>query len=185
MKVKLSLKEWVAIGVAMCFVAYSLFGGDIMSLFGNNNKNIMVDENSVNVVGDTNENVGEVAVDNDVVTNNPVSRNGVVINDLVVGKGAAIATGKMVALHYILSLQDGTVLQNSKDFGQPFVFTYGVDSLIQGWNIGIEGMRVGGTRTIVIPPELGYGAQQAGPVPPNSTLVFTIELLDVTDVPNQ
>ncbi len=179
MKVKLSKKEWLAIAVAVAFVGYTLFGGEVSRLFQNNNNNNMTLDSNSNVSGET----------SDTPTNEankaPVNRNGVIINDLVIGTGFEIAPGKLASVHYILSLQDGTVLQNSKDFGQPFQFTYGVDSLIQGWDIGIAGMKVGGTRTIVIPPELGYGSVAQGPVPANSTLVFTIELLDLADVPNR
>ncbi len=184
MKVKLSTKEWIAVAVAVVFVAYSLFGSNIISLFDNNNTNIAMTEEVKNT--EVNSNVDTApAEQKPAPTKNSISRNGVIINDLVVGTGPEIAVGKAVAVHYILSLQDGTVLQNSKDFGAPFRFVYGVDSMIQGWQIGIAGMKAGGTRTIVIPPELGYGAQQAGPVPANSTLVFTIELLEVSDVQAQ
>jgi len=105
----------------------------------------------------------------------------VIINDLVAGSGDEASSGKLLKVHYILSLQDGTVLQNSKDFGQPFQFTLGNGEVIPGWEIGLQGMKVGGTRTIIIPPELAYGAQQAGPIPANSTLIFTVELVDVAD----
>ena len=156
---KLSIKEWVGVAVAVLFVGYTLFGGDIMRLFQKNSMN----DNSQPAAAGLN-NVG-----------------GVMINDIVVGSGAEVKTGQTVSVHYILSLSDGTVLQNSKDFGQPFVFVLGAGQVIPGWEQGFKDMKVGGVRTIVIPPELGYGAQQAGPIPPNSTLVFTVELLDATD----
>lgn len=159
---KLSKKEWVAVAVAVVFVGYTLFGGNIMSLF---QKNLM------------NQNSASVA--NSQSTNN----NGVIINNVVVGQGAEVKTGQLVSVHYILSLSDGTVVQNSKDFGQPFKFTLGAGQVIPGWEQGFTGMKVGGVRTIIIPPELAYGSQQAGPIPPNSTLVFTIELIDATDAP--
>lgn len=161
---KLSKKEWVAVAVAVVFVGYTLFGGNIMSLF---QKNLM-SQNSASVVN-----------------SQPSNNNGVIINDVVVGQGVEVKTGQSVSVHYILSLSDGTVIQNSKDFGQPFKFTLGAGQVIPGWEQGFVGMKIGGVRTIVIPPELAYGSQQAGPIPPNSTLIFTIELLDATDVPNQ
>jgi FKBP-type peptidyl-prolyl cis-trans isomerase FkpA len=153
---KLSLKEWVAVGAGVLFVGYSLFGGDIMNLF---NRNM------------TNQNETAAAVNSNV--------NGVIINDINVGSGEELVMGKRATLHYILSLSDGTTIQNSRDFGTPFSFTLGVDKLIPGWEQGVLGMKEGGVRTIVIPPELGYGAAGQGPVPPNATLVFTIELLSV------
>jgi FKBP-type peptidyl-prolyl cis-trans isomerase len=155
---KLSKKEWVAVAVGVALVAYTLFGSSIAGLF-KLNKNSMNDDSS------------------SVVTNTQNS-GGVIIKDVIVGTGAEVKSGNMVSVNYILSLSDGKVLQNSKDFGQPFKFTLGAGQVIPGWEQGFAGMKVGGTRVITIPPELGYGAQQAGPIPPNSTLIFTIELLD-------
>lgn len=157
---KLSKKEWVAVSVGVVLVAYTLFGGNIMSLFQKGNMN----DNSLAATASSNS-----------------SNNGVTINDILVGQGVEVKPGQLVAVNYILALSDGTVVQNSKDFGQPFKFTLGAGEVIPGWEMGFAGMKVGGVRTITIPPELAYGANQAGPIPPNSTLVFTIELLDVTD----
>jgi FKBP-type peptidyl-prolyl cis-trans isomerase len=162
----LSKKEWIAVAAAVVFVGYTLFGGNIMSLFQTNSMN----QNS------------EAAV---VSSNSSNSSSQVVVNDISIGNGATIKKGQLVSAHYILSLSDGTVVQNSKDYGQPFQFTFGAGEVIPGWEQGLAGMKVGGVRTIIIPPELGYGANQAGPIPPNSTLIFTIELLDVTDVAPQ
>ncbi|OHA86599.1 MAG: hypothetical protein A3A96_01870 [Candidatus Zambryskibacteria bacterium RIFCSPLOWO2_01_FULL_39_39] len=160
----LSKKEWVAVSVGVIFVGYTLFGADIMSLF---QKNTMSDDSLAATVASN------------------FSNNGVIINDIVVGQGALVRQGQLISVHYILSLSDGTVIQNSKDFGVPFQFTLGAGEVIPGWEQGFTSMKVGGVRTIVIPPELAYGSQQAGPIPPNSTLVFTIELLDATDVTPQ
>jgi FKBP-type peptidyl-prolyl cis-trans isomerase len=163
---KLSKGEWVAVAAAIVFVGYTLFGNNIMSLFQQNT----MSENSLGAAASANP------------SNN---NNGVITNDVTVGQGPEVKTGELVSVNYILSLSDGTVIQNSKDFGQPFKFTLGAGEVIPGWEMGFDGMRVGGVRTIVIPPELAYGNNQAGPIPPNSTLVFTIELLDATDVPPQ
>ena len=95
------------------------------------------------------------------------------------GSGAEAKVGDTVSVNYILTLADGTVIQNSKDFGSAFAFTLGAGEVIPGWEQGFDGMKVGGIRTIIIPPDLAYGSDQVGPIPPNSTLVFTIELLDV------
>lgn len=161
----LNKKEWIAVSVGIVFVAYTLFGGDIMNLFQK---------------GTTSDN--SLA---STVRANPANNNGVIINDVLVGQGAEVRPGQLVNVNYILALADGTVIQNSKDFGQTFKFTLGANEVIPGWEMGFAGMRVGGVRTITIPPELAYGANQAGPIPPNSTLVFTIELVDVTDVAPQ
>ena len=88
--------------------------------------------------------------------------------------------GDTVQIHYTGWLDDGTKFDSSLDRGQPFVFTLGANEVIRGWDLGVEGMQVGGKRKLTIPPELGYGASGAGDaVPPNATLVFEVELLSI------
>lgn len=97
--------------------------------------------------------------------------------DLVPGTGAAVAQGATVTAHYTGALaKDGTIFQSSKDTGQPF--TAPLSNVIPGWQEGMVGMKVGGTRRIVIPAEQAYGAQATGNIPANSDLVFDIELID-------
>jgi FKBP-type peptidyl-prolyl cis-trans isomerase len=100
------------------------------------------------------------------------------MEDLVVGKGAAVKNGDVVSVHYTGTLLDGTKFDSSKDRGQPFT-TPIPGRVIQGWNRGIPGMKVGGKRKLTIPSSLGYGPQGQGKIPPNATLIFEIELLDV------
>ncbi|MCB1955871.1 MAG: FKBP-type peptidyl-prolyl cis-trans isomerase [Rhodocyclaceae bacterium] len=107
--------------------------------------------------------------------------NGLVIEDLVAGNGDTAESGKTVSVHYTGWLTDGTKFDSSKDRNQPFSFPLGAGYVIKGWDQGVQGMKVGGTRKITIPPELGYGARGAGGViPPNATLVFEVELLGVS-----
>ena len=102
------------------------------------------------------------------------------IEDVVVGTGAEAAKGKLVSVHYTGWLTDGKRFDSSKDRGQPFQFGLGRGQVIKGWDDGVQGMKVGGKRKLTIPPEMGYGAAGAGGViPPNATLVFEVELLDV------
>jgi FKBP-type peptidyl-prolyl cis-trans isomerase len=102
------------------------------------------------------------------------------VEDVVVGTGAEASQGKVVSVHYTGWLTDGKKFDSSKDRGQPFQFPLGGGQVIQGWDQGVQGMKVGGKRKLTIPPELGYGAQGAGGViPPNATLVFEVELLGV------
>jgi peptidylprolyl isomerase len=99
--------------------------------------------------------------------------------DTQVGTGAEAVAGKKVTVHYTGTLTDGTKFDSSLDRGQPFSFTLGAGQVIKGWDQGVAGMKVGGKRQLTIPPDLGYGAQTVGTIPPNSTLKFDVELLGV------
>ena len=102
------------------------------------------------------------------------------IEDEKVGDGVEAVGGKTVAVHYTGWLTNGTKFDSSVDRGQPFEFRLGAGQVIQGWDKGVAGMKVGGKRKLTIPPEMGYGARGAGGViPPNATLVFDVELLGV------
>ena len=104
--------------------------------------------------------------------------------DLVVGTGADATSGQKVTVHYTGWLTDGVIkgrkFDSSKDRGDPFVFPLGQGHVIKGWDEGVQGMKVGGTRLLTIPASLGYGSRGAGGViPPNATLLFEVELLGV------
>jgi FKBP-type peptidyl-prolyl cis-trans isomerase FkpA len=118
------------------------------------------------------------------MTTNP---SGLQYEDTVPGSGAEAVAGQRVKVHYTGWLYDPTAAKergkkfdSSKDRGDPFVFGLGQGQVIRGWDEGVAGMKVGGTRVLTIPPEMGYGARGAGGViPPNATLVFEVELLGV------
>jgi rhodanese-related sulfurtransferase len=102
------------------------------------------------------------------------------ITDITKGTGEQADVGETVVVHYTGWLMDGTKFDSSHDRNQPFSFTLGERRVIPGWEQGVEGMKVGGKRELIIPPELGYGARGAGSViPPNATLKFEVELLEV------
>lgn len=101
------------------------------------------------------------------------------IDDVKVGTGAEAVPGKTVTVHYTGWLTDGTRFDSSHERGEPFTFSLGAGQVIPGWEQGVAGMKVGGTRILVIPPDMGYGEQGTGPIPPNATLVFQVDLLAV------
>jgi peptidylprolyl isomerase/FKBP-type peptidyl-prolyl cis-trans isomerase FkpA len=102
------------------------------------------------------------------------------MEDLKVGTGAEAGPGKKVTVHYTGWLTNGTKFDSSKDHGMAFSFEIGAGEVIKGWDQGVTGMKIGGTRRLTIPPGLGYGARGAGgAIPPNATLVFDVELLGV------
>lgn len=106
--------------------------------------------------------------------------SGLYFQDLQEGAGDTAQAGARVTVHYTGWLTDGSKFDSSVDRHEPFQFTLARGEVIQGWDEGVQGMRVGGTRKLVIPPHLGYGARGAGGViPPNATLVFDVELLAV------
>ncbi|AJC17499.1 MULTISPECIES: FKBP-type peptidyl-prolyl cis-trans isomerase [Pandoraea] len=106
--------------------------------------------------------------------------SGLQYEDLQVGDGAEATPGKTVTVHYTGWLTDGKKFDSSKDRNDPFAFVLGGGMVIRGWDEGVAGMKVGGKRKLIIPAELGYGARGAGGViPPNATLVFEVDLLDV------
>ena len=106
--------------------------------------------------------------------------NGLIIEDLIIGVGSTAEKYSIVTVDYTGKLQDGTVFDSSQRIGQePLRFTLGVGQVIDGWDQGVIGMKVGGQRKLKIPPELGYGSQDKGVIPPNSTLIFEVELLEV------
>lgn len=110
--------------------------------------------------------------------------SGLQIQDVVVGTGAEAVAGKQVSVHYTGWLyvdgKAGKKFDSSKDRGRPFGFELGGGRVIRGWDEGVVGMKVGGTRNLLIPPDLGYGDRGAGgAIPPGATLLFEVELLGV------
>ena len=105
--------------------------------------------------------------------------NTVTVTNNIEGKGEEILLHSKILVHYTGKLEDGTVFDSSYDRGQPFSFQIGLRQVIEGWEQGLLGMKVGGKRKLTIPPELGYGSRDNGPIPANSTLIFEIDLLGI------
>ena len=109
-----------------------------------------------------------------------VLADGIQITNIIEGDGTEIVKHSKIQVHYTGKLQDGTKFDSSLDRGEPFTFQIGLRQVIEGWEIGLMGMKVGGKRTLVIPPELAYGDRGAGDlIPPNATLTFDVEIVDV------
>jgi FKBP-type peptidyl-prolyl cis-trans isomerase FkpA len=109
-----------------------------------------------------------------------ITDSGLKYEDLVSGEGDEAKSGQMVTVHYTGWLENGNKFDSSKDRNDPFRFKLGAGQVIRGWDEGVAGMKVGGTRKLTIPANLGYGSRGAGGViPPNATLIFDVELLAV------
>jgi peptidylprolyl isomerase len=107
--------------------------------------------------------------------------SGLKYTDVKVGSGASPVKGKQVKVHYTGTLESGKKFDSSVDRNEPFTFVIGVGQVIPGWDEGVMGMKVGGKRKLIIPSKLAYGAAGAGSaIPPNATLLFDVELLEVT-----
>lgn len=101
------------------------------------------------------------------------------IEDIEVGTGETVESGDTVVIHYTGTLTDGTKFDSSVDRGEPFQTDIGVGQVIEGWDKGVVGMKVGGKRKLTIPPSMAYGDQEIPGIPANSTLIFDVELLEV------
>ena len=146
----LQTKEWVAVISAIFIVGFFfVFGPGLLSLF--TNKTNVVDTQSPKLTS----------------------------QDIVVGTGDEALVGNRVTVHYTGRFVDGTIFDSSVSRNEPFQFVLGGGQVIKGWDQGIVGMRVGGKRVLSVPPELGYGSNDYGPIPGGSTLIFEVELLKV------
>lgn len=148
---KLSKREAIAVFVGMGLLAYLLFSGPLMNLFNN------------------------PVLDTETTMNNA----GFVAEDLTVGEGELAQAGDRITAHYVGRLMNGQVFDSSVDSNTPISFVLGSGQVIRGWDEGLVGMRAGGKRVLTIAPEYAYGANAIGAIPPNSTLIFEVELLDV------
>jgi FKBP-type peptidyl-prolyl cis-trans isomerase len=142
----------IGVGAALVVLGFLFYGNTLMSLF--NTKPIDL-------------------------TVNTAQPTGVQAADVIPGTGPIAAPGDTITVHYIGTLTDGKVFDSSRDRGEPFSFVLGAGDVIRGWDEGLVGMKVGGTRKLTIAPDHAYGDRAIGPIPANSTLVFSVELLGV------
>jgi len=152
----------IAIAVLVVFVFIGWGGGMFSSIFGG-----------------TNNQQSEQTINQNATNTNTMNNSKLEIKDEVVGTGTEAVSGKKITVDYVGIFTDGTKFDSSIDRGTPFTFTLGAGQVIQGWDLGVQGMKVGGKRVLVVPPDLGYGVNGYGPIPANSTLIFEISLLKV------
>ncbi|CAN5141242.1 hypothetical protein BH11PAT3_BH11PAT3_2680 [soil metagenome] len=150
---KMNRNEWIAVAVSIALLASLFYGGAFLGLFS------------------TTDNTPTI-----MSTDTP---SGVEITDVQKGTGDIAGAGDTVKVQYSGAFTDGKVFDSSYSRGVPFEFVLGVSQVIKGWDEGINGMRVGGKRHLVVSPEYGYGPADYGPIPANSTLVFDVELVGV------
>lgn len=153
-------KKGVAVFASLGVLTYLLFGAPLADLFSSGQSSTPTEGNMQ-------------------ISSQQGSSSSLRVEDSVVGTGEVAEAGDSVSVHYTGTLTDGTVFDSSVARGVPFSFTLGAGEVIKGWDQGVAGMRVGGKRVLTIAPELAYGASAVGPIPPNSTLVFEVELLSV------
>jgi len=178
---KLSKGEGIAVGVAVVLVFGLFFGGAaLLNFFTPSNDSLSYEDNDNGLGGMLNE---PTPTPTPLPTNQPkptmTQPQGLQINDTKIGTGAEAVAGKTITVHYTGTFTNGQKFDSSRDRGQPFSFVLGAGQVIAGWEQGFAGMKVGGTRKIVVPPELGYGPNDYYTIPGNSTLLFDVELLDV------
>ena len=184
-------KKIIQVGIIILLAILLMLSDKITQMFDSNTANApeikIEDVDEVAVADLDNETVTVSDVVNSEVINNNLEdesmveeNNGLIIEDVLLGEGAQIENGQVAVMHYTGTLVDGTKFDSSVDRNDPFQFTLGVGQVIAGWEKGILGMKVGGKRKLTIPPEMGYGASGAGGViPPNATLIFDVELLEI------
>jgi FKBP-type peptidyl-prolyl cis-trans isomerase len=163
-----SKREWIAVSVAVIATVMLFFGNNVWNLFFGSSDS---------------ENRSDTLVTEDGSKKAPLTNisqvPGVEIYDLKEGTGEEAIPGKIISVHYIGTLSDGTKFDSSIDRGSPYSFQLGAGKVIPGWDVSIPGMKVGGIRKLVISPELAYGPNAVGKIPANSTLIFEVQLLEI------
>jgi peptidylprolyl isomerase len=178
-------KTWIAVAVAVVVVGFFSFGGNFIDMFN------QAQDESAQAIGAANTNAPAQApaantADTNTTATSPAAAVGVktlagglMYQDVVVGTGAEAVDGATISVHYVGTLENGTKFDSSIDRGQPFEFKLGAGQVIQGWEKGFVGMKVGGKRKLLIPAAMAYGDRAVGPIPANSNLLFEVELLGV------
>ena len=180
--IKFSNFEYVGAGISVFLMALAIYLVQVHTVFFGTAQQAQVieaEEPGI-VIVERSDNVFDAQRDALLAaTNDEGKLASMVIDDVKIGTGDEVKDGDIVSVHYVGTLQNGQEFDNSKKRGQPFEFKVGGGQVIEGWDKGLVGMKVGGQRILVIPPEMAYGANGVGPIPGNATLVFSIELLEI------
>lgn len=164
---KISKAQWIAVGVGvLVIVVFFTSGQTVLSLFMSTDRSTQQADKKV----DKNNNLN---------METPPTSGKLEIQDIVVGTGLTAESGKYATVNYIGAFTDGRKFDSSYDSGRPINFQIGSGELIPGFDKGIIGMKVGGKRRLIIPPDLAYGKDGYGPIPPNTTLIFEIDLVEI------
>lgn len=168
--------EMIGGGISVCLMAFAIYLLQMETNLDAGSQPAAVVQSDVVVVSEDSEQLFELDT---VLKEQNNDKNDMKIDDIKIGSGEEAKVGDMVAVHYAGRLQNGTEFDNSHKRGAPIEFTIGAGQVIQGWEEGIAGMKVGGERTLVIPPEKAYGDAGIGPIPGGATLIFTVELVEL------
>ena len=161
-------QENLAIAIGLVFIAFFFFSSGLISF---NNNTLSFGLNAIDEA--EREAVPELGVERELFDGR------VYVTDTVFGTGAVVEPGTIITMHYVGGLLSGEIFDNSYDRDEPIQFISGVGMVIPGIDGGIQGMQIGGKRTIVIAPEFGYGEEGIGPIPGGATLVFQVEIVNV------
>ena len=164
----LSKAQWIGV-VAALVIVFLFFGYNYLPNFFNIS-------NTTNMNQSANDQNAAPEVASQTITS---PAGDMTFQDFAVGGGEAAAAGDKVTVNYTGTFTNGTKFDSSYDHGQPFTFTLGAGDVIAGWDLGVVGMKEGGKRRLIVPASLGYGPNDYGPIPGNSTLIFDVELVKV------
>jgi len=177
----LSKFEFIGIAISVLFMAVALYlvrlETSVLTVADQGSQLAQLAQSGVVVVGTGDDVNSERTRAIMKAADNRGNLKKIVIDDIKIGTGNEVVVGSKVSVHYIGTLQSGQEFDNSNKRGTPFTFTVGEGKVIKGWEEGLLGMKAGGQRILVIPPELAYGDSGIGPIPPKATLVFAIDLI--------
>jgi FKBP-type peptidyl-prolyl cis-trans isomerase len=156
----MSRNQTIGVFAGLALMGYLFFSGPLLTLFNGDN------------------------INNNQATEMQSPETGYVVEEVAFGQGATAQPGDTLTVHYVGRLENGQIFDSSRDSNTPFTFTLGAGNVIRGWDEGMVGMRVDGTRRLIIAPDYAYGSRGIGPIPPNSTLIFEVELLNVEKAGN-